>query len=249
MRPVIEVDRVFKSYRMQGLKPRTLKEAALGLFRPSTAQVYEALKDVSFSVHAGETVGIIGSNGSGKSTMLKLITGIIRPTSGRVTIDGRISPLLELGAGFHPDFTGRENVFLNGSILGLKRQEVEAMFDDIVTFSEIGDFINQPVKTYSSGMYMRLAFSIAVHVEPDILLVDEVLAVGDMAFQRKCLGRILQFRDAGKTILFVSHDHHAMAKISDRVIWLDRGVKRMDGNADDVLGAYQANQAGGVTVS
>lgn len=205
------------------------------------------VKKCSYPSCPGETVGVIGTNGSGKSTILKLITGVIRPTSGTVTVNGRISPLLELGAGFHPDFSGRENVFLNGLLLGMKRREIESAFDRIVEFSEIGPFIDQPAKTYSSGMYTRLAFSVAVHADPDILIIDEVLAVGDHEFQAKCLERVAQLREEGKTILFVSHDHKSVRSIADRVIWIDKGVKRLDGPPDEVIAAYLEHLPAGKT--
>jgi ABC-type polysaccharide/polyol phosphate transport system ATPase subunit len=229
---------------MAGRRATTLKAAVLGVFQRAPKDRFQALRDVSFEVHQGETVGIIGTNGSGKSTVLKLITGIIKPTAGQVTVRGRMSPLIELGAGFHPEFTGRENVFLNGAILGVPKKRLQAAFDDIVAFSEIGAFIDQPVKTYSSGMYTRLAFSIAIHVDPDILVVDEVLAVGDEAFQRKCLQRVHAFREAGKTILLVAHSQQQIAEVCDRVIWLDKGAVRMDGPPAEVLAAYaNRNQA------
>lgn len=236
--PVISVAGVSKSFRMEALRPKTLKEAFAILRRQREVTHYQALQGVSFEVYPGETVGVIGTNGSGKSTMLKLITGIMKPSAGQVQVHGRVSPLIELGAGFHPDFSGRENVYLNAAILGVSRAEVDAKFNDIAAFAEIGQFIEQPVKTYSSGMYMRLAFSIAIHVDPDILVVDEVLAVGDDAFQVKCLDRIRAFRQAGKTILIVAHNQKMMAEICDRVIWLDKGVVRMAGPAQAVLTAY-----------
>lgn len=246
MRPVITVESVFKSYPWNQLRARTLKEAVVSIVRPKAKsdRRFEALKDVSFTVFEGEAVGVIGSNGSGKSTILKLITGIIKPNSGRVTVAGRMSALLELGAGFHPDFTGRENVYLNGSILGLQRKEIDEAFERIVAFAEIGDFIDQPVKTYSSGMYTRLAFAIAVNVDPDILVIDEVLAVGDLSFQQKCFEKMRQFRAAGKTILLVSHDHASVKSLCDRAVWIDKGLKRMDGPVEEIVEAYVASQQG-----
>jgi ABC-type polysaccharide/polyol phosphate transport system ATPase subunit len=236
--PIISVSGVTKSFRMKGARASTLKAAFSEFLRRKSPPPYMALQGVSFDVFEGETVGIIGSNGSGKSTVLKLITGIIRPNQGTVSVRGRISPLIELGAGFHPEFSGRENIFLNGAMLGVPRKVIAARYDDIVAFSEIASFIDQPVKTYSSGMYTRLAFSIAIHVEPDILVVDEVLAVGDEAFQQKCLARVKQLREAGKTILLVAHNQATIASICDRVIWLDKGVLRLEGATHDVLAAY-----------
>jgi ABC-type polysaccharide/polyol phosphate transport system ATPase subunit len=237
-RPIISVAGVTKSFRMKGAQASTLKAAFSEFLRRRPTPPYLALRGVSFDVFEGETVGIIGSNGSGKSTVLKLITGIIRPSEGTVKVHGRISPLIELGAGFQPDFSGRENIFLNGAMLGVPRKVIESRFDDIVAFADIARFIDQPVKTYSSGMYTRLAFSIAIHVDPDILVVDEVLAVGDEAFQQKCLARVRQLREAGKTILLVAHNQATIAAMCDRVIWLEKGVMRLDGAPHDVLAAY-----------
>ncbi|MCD4654137.1 ABC transporter ATP-binding protein, partial [bacterium] len=182
-----------------------------------------ALKDVSFNVRPGETFGIVGENGSGKSTLLKLITGIMNPDSGSIKVNGRISALLEVGAGFHPDLTGTENIFLNGSILGLTRADIRSRFNEIVRFSELEDFIDTPIKHYSTGMYMRLGFSIAINADPDVLVIDEVLAVGDQAFQNKCLNRIRDFKRKGKTIIFVSHDLGVTNQLCSRAIWLDSG--------------------------
>jgi ABC-type polysaccharide/polyol phosphate transport system ATPase subunit len=242
-KPVIALTHVSKSFRMQRLRATSLKAAVIGMLTRVPEPRYEALCDVGFEVREGETVGIIGSNGSGKSTVLKLITGIIRPTSGRVEVSGRISPLIELGAGFHPDFTGRENIYLNGAILGVSRKVIDAAFEEIIDFSGIREFIDQPVKTYSSGMHARLGFAIAVHVNSDILVVDEVLAVGDEAFQQKCLARVQALRQAGKTILLVAHDQKAVAAVCDRVIWLEKGVIRMEGPTDEVLAAYKRERA------
>jgi len=200
---------------------------------------FAALNGVSFEVGRGETVGIIGRNGSGKSTLLQIVCGTLQPTSGSVEVNGRIAALLELGAGFNPEFTGRENVFLNASILGVPRQEMEWRFDDIVRFADIGPFINQPVKTYSSGMYVRLAFAVAINVDPDILIVDEALSVGDEAFQRKCFARIEDIRDKGGTILFVSHGAQTIVQLCDRAILMDRGEKILDGRPKVVVNQYQ----------
>lgn len=236
----IRVQGVWKQFSWHNSRARTLKEFLLSLVAmgPRRAEPFWALKDVSFEVQPGQMVGIIGDNGSGKSTVLKLITGISKPSKGEVEVKGRISALLELGAGFHPDFTGRENVFLNASILGLKRQEVEERFDAIVEFAELREFIDQPVKTYSSGMYMRLAFAIAVNVDPDILVIDEVLAVGDAPFQRKCFEQIKRFRREGKTILLVTHDAGAIRDLCDRAIWLQKGKMLADGPPQEVLERY-----------
>ena len=244
MTAAVEIDGVSKRYTLQAARPRGLKgwlvERARGEVEEEARTLW-ALRDVSFAIGRGETVGIIGSNGSGKSTLLKLITGIVKPTGGRVTVAGRISPLIELGAGFHPDFSGRENVFLNGAILGLKRAELARRFDAIVAFAELEAFIDQPVKTYSSGMYMRLAFAIAAHVDPDVLVVDEVLAVGDAAFQAKCLERMRAFQRAGTTIVLVSHALDTVAEVCGRVAWLERGELRALGSTGEVLAAYHAH--------
>jgi len=196
------------------------------------------LQHVSFSVPKGSTFGVIGRNGSGKSTALKLVAGITKPTSGRVTVQGRISALIELGAGFHPEITGRENVFINGIMLGLSKREVEDRFDDIVDFAELRDFIDAPVKTYSSGMYMRLGFAVAIHVDPDVLLVDEVLAVGDESFTHKCLDKFGEFRRRGRTVLIVTHSLSLVERLCDEAVWLDAGEKQSEGDPKRVVGAY-----------
>jgi len=213
----------------------------LGSFIPGRAKrckEFHALNDVSFDIRRGETVGIIGRHGSGKSTLLQLICGIRKPTSGTLQVNGRISALLELGAGFHPEFTGRENVFMQGAIQGMSRQEMEARFDDIAAFADIGEYIDQPVKTYSSGMFVRLAFAVAVSVEPDILVVDEALGVGDEAFQRKCLGRIEALRDRGVTVLFVSHSAKAVSELCQHVYLLYGGQALLHGAPKYVLDWY-----------
>lgn len=210
---------------------------------PEQSRLIEVLKDVSFSIPRGSTVGIIGRNGSGKSTLLKLITGIYRPSSGTLEVNGRISALLELGAGFHPDFTGRENILINGVILGMSRAEVKSRMDEIIAFSELGDFIDEPVRTYSSGMYMRLAFAIATHVDPEILIVDEILAVGDDHFSRKSMAKMNEFKDRGKTILLVTHDLATVQRWCDRAIWLDRGGMAADGRPDEVVNQYRRTVA------
>jgi ABC-2 type transport system ATP-binding protein/lipopolysaccharide transport system ATP-binding protein len=219
----------------------TLKSALINrtLFSELTAaEKFEALSDISFTIPQGKTVSIIGENGSGKSTLLKLLSGISRPTSGTIETKGRISALIELGAGFHPEISGRENIFINGIILGLTRKRIQELYDEIVRFAELEEFIDNPVKSYSSGMYMRLGFSIAINVEPDILLVDEVLSVGDASFVPKCLDKINEFRRKGKTIIFVSHDLSTVERISDEVIWLKHGKIEMQGHAKRVVDAY-----------
>jgi ABC-2 type transport system ATP-binding protein len=218
----IVVENVSKKFRLSGHKVRSIKEGALRLGR-NTYEEFWALKDISLSIDRGETIGILGHNGSGKSTLLKCISGILKPTTGEVRLRGRIASLLELGAGFHPDLTGRENVYINASFLGIPRKEIAKHFDDIVAFAELEHFIDQQVKYYSSGMYVRLGFAVAINVDPDILLVDEVLAVGDEVFQKKCIDRVEELQAEGKTILFVTHGADLARKICDRVIVLDHG--------------------------
>jgi lipopolysaccharide transport system ATP-binding protein len=230
------IEDVTKRYRLRRERRRTLKELVLRQYTPPE-EIF-ALRDVSLTVGAGESVGVIGANGSGKSTLLKLVAGTTRPTTGRVEVEGRVSALLELGVGFHPDFTGRENAYLTGSILGLSRKELERLMPAIAEFADIGPFFDAAVKTYSSGMYMRLAFTVAVHVDPDVLLVDEVLAVGDEFFQRRCFERIADFRARGKTIMFVSHDLGAVARICDRAILLDHGRIQAEGDVRQVIDSY-----------
>jgi ABC-type polysaccharide/polyol phosphate transport system ATPase subunit len=240
--PAVHFQNVSKLFVYDTAEPRSVLEAFSTVVRRSRRSERRelwAVQDVSMAVQPGETVGIVGRNGSGKSTLLKLASGIIRPTSGAVTVRGRLSALLELGAGFHPDLTGHENIFLNGSILGMSRDEIGAYYDDIVNFSELGEYIHMPVKHYSSGMYMRLGFSVAVHVRPDVLLVDEILAVGDQAFQDKCIERILELRRQGTTILFVSHSVDALRDLCSHLLWIDRGRVQASGPLPDVLAAYQ----------
>lgn len=239
---VIEIANVWKQFHLQTQRSRTLKEFLVSSVRPGTAAVpvepFWALRDISFEIEQGETFGIIGDNGSGKSTLLKLITGISKPTKGHVGVRGNVSALLELGAGFHPDFTGRENIFLNGAILGLRRREIEQRFESIVSFAELERFIDNPVKTYSSGMYMRLAFAIAVHVDPDILVIDEVLAVGDVPFQQKCFDQIHRFKHSGKTIVFVSHALPTVQELCQRSAWIHKGDLKALGSTQTVLDFY-----------
>jgi lipopolysaccharide transport system ATP-binding protein len=241
MKPVIRFDNVSKQFTLHRDRPRSFQELFLSTVRrtrKSTREKYWVLRDVSFEIESGEVLGIIGANGVGKSTVLKLISRIIEPTSGTIAAHGRIGALLELGAGFHPDLTGRENVYLNGSILGLSKAHMDNVFDDILEFSDMERFIDVPVKHYSSGMYMRLAFSIAIHVAPDILLVDEVLAVGDQAFQLRCLDRIHQMHRDGVTIVLVSHALDTVRDMCTRAIWLDDGRIQADGDVERVIDLY-----------
>jgi ABC-type polysaccharide/polyol phosphate transport system ATPase subunit len=242
----IEVRDVTKVYRRYAHKKQfaTLKSALLSrsLIRDLKPEdTFAALKGVSFTVPSGCTYGIIGRNGSGKSTMLKCVAGITRPTSGTVTVNGRVSALIELGAGFHPEISGRENVFINGIMLGLSRKEITRRFDEIVEFAELEEFIDAPVKTYSSGMYMRLGFAVAIHVDPDVLLVDEVLAVGDEGFTHKCLDKFAEFRRRGRTVLLVTHALGLVERFCDEALWIDDGVGRGHGDPRRVVGAYITN--------
>src|SRR5205085_3655707 len=240
----IELTNVTKIYRRYGgrhfatLKSALLQRSILRDLRPN--ETFPALEDVSFSVPKGSTFGVIGKNGSGKSTALKLVAGITKPTSGTVQVRGRVSALIELGAGFHPEISGRENVFINGIMLGLTKREIHDRFDDIVEFAELREFIDAPVKTYSSGMYMRLGFAVAIHVDPDVLLVDEVLAVGDEGFTHKCLDKFAEFRRRGRTILLVTHSLGLVERFCDEAVWLDGGRLQGDGDPKRVVGAYLA---------
>ncbi len=238
----IAVEGVGKRYRLKSLGARSLKTVVLETLRPSKGTSdFWALKDVSFDVAPGETLGIIGSNGAGKSTLLALLAGTKQATEGSIQTLGTISSLLELGAGFHPDLTGRENVFLAGAVMGLSKQTMHERFDAIVEFSGLGDFIDQPVRQYSSGMYVRLGFAVAVEVDPDILLIDEVLAVGDIAFQKKCIDTIKSFRERGKTMLVISHDLHTIQSISDRILFLEEGRIQGIGKPVEVVNQYTAS--------
>ena len=239
----IEVLHATKVYRRYSRRRQfaTLKSALLGGslvrdLRPD--ETFAAVRDVSFTVPAGRTLGVIGRNGSGKSTMLKLVAGITKPTTGTVRVNGRVSALIELGAGFHPEISGRENVFINGIMLGLSKKEVARRFDEIVEFAEMKDFIDAPVKTYSSGMYMRLGFAVAIHVDPDVLLVDEVLAVGDEGFTHKCLDKFAEFKRRGKTILLVTHALGLVERFCDEALWLDSGTMKGMGDPKRVVGSY-----------
>ncbi len=240
MSTVIHFENVSKKFTLHRERVASFQELALSLFRShhDSWEKFWALRDVTFEIKAGEAVGIIGPNGAGKSTILKLVSRILEPTSGRVCVLGRVGALLELGAGFHPELTGRENIYLNGSILGLSRADIDRKLDDIIGFAELERFIDVPVKHYSSGMYVRLGFSVAVHTDPEILLVDEVLAVGDSAFQRKCLERIDQMRTDGITLLLVSHSADAVRTICSRAIWFDAGSIVADGTAESVVQRY-----------
>ncbi len=239
----IVVEHTARKFRVYPRESRALKDLVVARGRTRGTDVW-ALRDVSFSVGPGHAVGLVGRNGSGKTTLLRLLSGIIKPTSGRVAVGGRVGSLLELGAGFHPDLTGRENVFLNGSIYGLRRVAIREKFDEIVAFAGLEDFIDLPVRTYSSGMYMRLGFAIASHIEADVLLLDEVFAVGDEAFQRKCFGKIFEFKQRGGTIIFVSHDASAVERLCDRAVLLSEGLVAFDGPTHEAVVAYRRLLAG-----
>jgi len=237
---LVDVSKVYRrfSHRRQfaTLKSALLSRSLIRNLRPD--ETFPAVRNVSFSVPRGQTLGVIGRNGSGKSTTLKLVAGITKPTSGTVTVSGRISALIELGAGFHPEISGRENVFINGIMLGLTKREITRRFDEIVEFAEMQEFIDAPVKTYSSGMYMRLGFAVAIHVDPDVLLVDEVLAVGDEGFTHKCLDKFAEFKRRGKTILLVTHSLGLVEKFCDQALWMDGGRMKLQGDPKRVVGAY-----------
>jgi ABC-type polysaccharide/polyol phosphate transport system ATPase subunit len=236
----ITVNHVSKRYWLQDAAPTTFQQAlgqVIGAFRRGTP--FWALRDVSFRVGDGESVGLIGPNGAGKSTLLRLICGLGRPTEGKARAEGRVAALLELGTGFHPHLSGRENVYVSAIVSGLRRQDVDALFDDIVRFAEIETFIDQPLRTYSSGMQVRLGFSVAVHVSPNVLIVDEALAVGDGHFQHKSIDRIESFRKAGKTLLIVSHDMSMIRRFCDRALWIERGHLRADGPAAAITAEYE----------
>jgi ABC-type polysaccharide/polyol phosphate transport system ATPase subunit len=241
----IVVEKASRHFKVYPRESRRLKDVVVARRRSRPADVV-ALRDVSFRVEPGSAVGLVGRNGSGKTTLLRLISGIIKPTSGSVDVGGRVGSLLELGAGFHPDLTGRENVFLNGSIHGLKRAYVREQLDEIVAFAGLEEFIDLPVRTYSSGMYMRLGFAIAAHIEADVLLLDEVFAVGDEQFQRKCFGKIFEFKQRGGTIVFVSHDASAVERLCDRAVLLRNGGVEFDGPTHDAIVRYRQLLAGDV---
>ena len=234
----ISVNDVSKMYKLYDNPMDRLKES-LGLSRKKKYKEHYALNHVSFQVHKGETVGIIGTNGSGKSTILKIITGVLSPTGGEVSVNGRISALLELGAGFNGEYSGLENVYLNGSMIGFSREEIDAKLQSILDFADIGEFIHQPVKTYYSGMFVRLAFAVAINIDPEILIVDEALSVGDVFFQAKCYRKFEEFKEMGKTILFVSHDLSSIGKYCDRVVLLNKGEKLAEGGAKEMVNLYR----------
>jgi ABC-type polysaccharide/polyol phosphate transport system ATPase subunit len=246
--PAIRVEGLSKLYRrtLPGDRLRTLKSALVGgsLTRNlKREEAIVALEGIDFTVAKGEAFGVIGGNGSGKSTLLKLVAGMLRPSTGRIVVDGRVAALIELGAGFHPEISGRENVFINGAVLGLSRKLIERRYDEIVEFSGLADFMEEPVKNYSSGMYVRLGFAVAVHTDPDVLLVDEVLAVGDEAFAHRCIRRIEEFLAQGRTLLLVSHSLDLVEGVCDRVLWLDNGVQRLIGSPRRVIDAYRQDVA------
>ena len=244
MRPgEILVDHAARRFRVYPRESRALKDLVVARGRVRGSDVW-GLRDVSFGVEPGSAVGLVGRNGSGKTTLLRLLSGIIKPSAGRVAVGGRVGSLLELGAGFHLDLTGRENVYLNGSIHGLRRAAIREKLDEIVAFAGLEEFIDLPVRTYSSGMYMRLGFAIAAHIEADVLLLDEVFAVGDEAFQRKCFGKIFEFKQRGGTIVFVSHDAVAVERLCDRAVLLQKGVVAFDGPTHEAIVAYRRLLAG-----
>ena len=233
----IIVDNVYKTFNVYMDKANSLKEKML-FWNRNRKEKREVLKNINLTIKNGEAVGLIGVNGSGKSTLLKLMTKIIYPNSGKIITNGKLTSLLELGAGFHPDFSGRENIYFNASIFGLTKKQIDERIDNIIEFSELGSYIDNPVRTYSSGMYMRLAFSVAINVDADILLVDEVLAVGDQHFQEKCIAKMKELKEQGKTMVFVTHSLGTVKDFCNRAIWLNQGVVKMDGEPDEVIEAY-----------
>ncbi len=233
----IVVEDVYKQFKLVYDKPFTLKERLI-FWKQTKVGYHQVLKGINLKIKKGETVSLIGVNGSGKSTLLKLMTKIIYPTKGKITTRGKLTSLLELGAGFHPDFTGRENIYFNASIFGLTAKEIDERVQDIIDFSELGEFIEAPVRTYSSGMYMRLAFSIAINVDAEILLIDEILAVGDQHFQEKCFAKLKELKESDKTIIIVSHSLESIKQLCDRAIWLSDGEIREDGKVDKVIADY-----------
>ena len=239
--PVLSFKDVNKRFTFSREKPQSVLETMISIFHRRSRHPKQdlwAVKDLSFDVYPGQSMGIIGRNGSGKSTVLKLMARILRPTSGRIMVKGRVSALLELGAGFHPDLTGRENISLNASVMGLNEADVEKNFESIVAFSELGEYIDMPVKHYSSGMYMRLGFSVAIHVDPTILIVDEILAVGDQAFQMKCIDRIHEMKRQGVTIILISHNLEIIRRLCSHLIWLEHGQMRASGPTEEVANEY-----------
>ena len=236
----IKVTHVSKDFKLYYDRANTLKEKLLYFSKKNKRKdtVLHVLQDINLSIEKGESVALIGTNGSGKSTLLKLMTKIIYPNKGKITTNGKLTSLLELGAGFHDDFTGRENIYFNASIFGLTKKEIDEKVDEIIEFSELQEFIDNPVRTYSSGMYMRLAFSVAINVQADILLIDEILAVGDQHFQEKCFNKLKELKESGKTIVIVTHSMNQVKQFCDRAIWLYKGKVKMDGNVDQVLEEY-----------
>ena len=233
----IQVNDVDKSFKVYYDKANTLKERIL-FWNRNRHEVREVLSDISLTIKKGETVALVGVNGSGKSTLLKLMTKIIYPNKGSIQTYGKLVSLLELGAGFHLDFSGRENIYFNASIFGLSKKEIDERLDDIIAFSELGEYIDNPVRTYSSGMYMRLAFSVAINVDADILLIDEILSVGDEHFQNKCFEKMIELKNQGKTMVFVTHSMDSVRRLCDRTIWLSNGKIKMDGNTEEVVKEY-----------
>ena len=236
---VVSVQGLGKRYWLRQSAPATFQQALLQIVRRVRSTPFWALRDVSFDIRPGESVGIVGANGAGKTTLLRLLCGLGRPTTGHVRVGGRVAALLELGAGFHPQLTGRENLYVSTIVSGLTRRHAKGLFDTIVDFAELGEFIDQPLRTYSSGMQMRLGFAVAIHVDPAVLVIDEALSVGDAHFQQKCLDRIATFRRAGKTLLIVSHDMDTVRSCCTRALWLDQGMLVGDGPIDDIVASYQ----------
>lgn len=234
---IINVEHVYKNFKIYFDKGYSLKEKLL-FFKRNRHEVRKILNDISFSIKKGESIGLIGRNGCGKSTMLKMLTKIYYPNKGKITVKGRVSSLIELGAGFHPDMTGRENIYINASIYGLSRKEIDARLEDIINFSEIRDFIDNPIRTYSSGMYMRLAFSVAINVDADILLIDEILAVGDANFQEKCFNKLQELKKQGVTIILVSHSMESILNFCNRCLWIEKGKLMCDDSAEIVANKY-----------
>ena len=233
----IEIRNMYKDFKLVYDKPTTLKER-ICFWKTTKVQKRQVLKNINLDIKKGETVALIGTNGSGKSTLLKLMTKILYPNKGTLETHGKLTSLLELGAGFHPDFTGRENIYFNAAIFGLTRQEIDKRIDEIIEFSELGDFIDNPVRTYSSGMYMRLAFSIAINVDAEILLIDEILAVGDQHFQDKCFSKLKEMKKSEKTIVIVTHSLGQVRELCNRAIWIYNGEVRMDGTPNEVVDEY-----------
>ncbi len=234
----IIVDDVYKTFNVYLDRANTVKEKILFLFTRNKKQKREVLKGINLKIKKGEVVALIGTNGSGKSTLLKLMTKIIYPNKGKIITEGKLTSLLELGAGFHPDFSGRENIYFNASIFGLTKKQIDERIEDIIEFSELRPFIDNPVRTYSSGMYMRLAFSVAINVDADILLIDEILSVGDEHFQNKCFNKMQELKNSGKTMVFVTHSMQSVKRLCDRAVWLCEGKIKMDGKTEDVVDAY-----------